>query len=433
MMTEYIYSMVYTIIYVVLLNLFVGIFESRRTINKYLFYIVQVALIGLDYGISYYFENQAGIKQLLVIAVNSAIIFALYILKIRKALVLSVLYQGCLLAVEYLSYVILQNAFEAKIDELTQNDIFCFLMGLLCLTILFCIISVIRKSLSIKLGYLLTEMEWLRFSVFPLFSIITIVAFMFNFEIVQDSKQGLILIWIMSGLVVMNILVFGLLSDALKRESKLADYRIIQERGKNDTELYQSMIKNYNEQRKMIHEFKNHMSCMASLFNQGEYERLDSYISQIQKGINQKQDLIDTNNKLVNVILNSKYLEASERDILLVIKANDLSDISIEDQDLVIVLSNLLNNAIEACEKSANRVIKLKIVKEKKRVVIAVSNNYEQEPVKIAGQYITSKKENEQYHGVGIENITDVVEKYNGTYAIKHENNLFQFSILIPI
>lgn len=256
---------------------------------------------------------------------------------------------------------------------------------------------------------------------------------MLNFEIVQDSRQGLVLIWIMSGLVVMNILVFGLLSDALKRESKLADYRVIQERGKNDTEMYQTMIANYNEQRKMIHEFKNHMSCMALLSQQGEYERLNTYISKIENDINHKQDLIDTNNKLINIILNSKYVEACEKNILLVIKANDLSDVSIEDQDLVIILSNLLNNAIEACEKGDNKVIKLKIVKEKKWMIVAASNNYDQEPLKVAGQYVTSKIENLQYHGIGIENIKDVVEKYDGTYAIKCENNLFQFSILLPL
>lgn len=256
---------------------------------------------------------------------------------------------------------------------------------------------------------------------------------MFNFEFVENSRQGLILIWVVSGLVIMNILVFGLLNDALKRESKLADYKVVQERGKNDTEMYQSMINNYNEQRKMVHEFKNHMECIASLFQHGEYDRLNSYIMQIQNNMNNVHDLMDTNNKLVNVILNSKYLEACEKNILLVVKANDLSELAIEDQDLVIILSNLLNNAIEACEKSENKVIKLKIIKERKWLIISTTNSYEQEPVRIAGKYITSKLENTQYHGIGIENIKDVIEKYNGTSAIKAENNIFQFSILLPI
>lgn len=127
-MTEYIYSMVYTIIYVVLLNLFVGIFEPRRKVNTCLFHIGQVMLIVCDYGVAYFCSDQMVIKQLIVIVANTFIMFLLYVLKIRKALVLSILFQGCLLAVEYLSYVILQNAFKQKIDEMTKNENFCFLM-----------------------------------------------------------------------------------------------------------------------------------------------------------------------------------------------------------------------------------------------------------------------------------------------------------------
>lgn len=432
-MTEYIYSIVYTIIYVVLLNLFAGIFVSKRRLNVYLFHIIQALLVLANCGLSYCFADQMIIKQLLVIIGNIIVIHIVYDAKFRKSLVLAVLYQGCAIAIEYLVYVLLQNSFGQQVEALMQNDNFSFAMGLLCLMIIFCVISVIRKSFSRKLGYLLTEMEWLRFSVFPIFCIITIIALMFNFEFVENSRQGLILIWVVSGLVIMNILVFGLLNDALKRESKLADYKVVQERGKNDTEMYQSMINNYNEQRKMVHEFKNHMECIASLFQHGEYDRLNSYIMQIQNNMNNVHDLMDTNNKLVNVILNTKYLEACEKNILLVVKANDLSELAIEDQDLVIILSNLLNNAIEACEKSENKVIKLKIIKERKWLIISTTNSYEQEPVRIAGKYITSKLENTQYHGIGIENIKDVIEKYNGTSAIKAENNIFQFSILLPI
>ena len=50
-----------------------------------------------------------------------------------------------------------------------------------------------------------------------------------------------------------------------------------------------------------------------------------------------------------------------------------------------------------------------------------------------AGKLITSKTENVQYHGLGIENIKDVVEKYEGTYLIMNENKQFQFLVLLPM
>lgn len=432
-MIEYMYSLLYTIIHIVLWNIFVSVFSQKKNVNKYIFYWWLIVLAILNYGTAYYLQNQFAMKQIVAITVNAVIVSFIYMLSIKRAFALAVLFQGCSLTVEYLSYVILLNAFGQRVEELINSNIFCFLMGLLCQMLMFCVISIIRKSLSKKLGYLLSEMEWLRFSMFPIFCIIAIILLMFNFEFVQDGKQGIVLVWIMSGLVVMNILIFGLLSDALKRESELADYKMIQERGRNDTEMYQAMIKNYNEQRKIVHEFKNHMEYMASLVQHGEYERLRGYVFQMQNNINHKHDLIDTNNNLVNIILNSKYLEACEKNILLSIKANDLSEIKIDDQDLVVILSNLLNNAIEASDECDKKIIKLKIVKEHKWMIISVLNFYKHELVKIEGKYVTSKLENVQYHGVGIENIKDAVDKYNGIYDIRSENNEFHFSILIPM
>ena len=73
------------------------------------------------------------------------------------------------------------------------------------------------------------------------------------------------------------------------------------------------------------------------------------------------------------------------------------------------------------------------MVKEHDWLTVSVSNSYEQEPIKEAGKFITTKTENAQYHGLGIENIKDVVNKYEGTYLIKNENNQFQFLILLSM
>ena len=305
-MTEYISTLALTIIYTILLNFFVGIFVSRRNISYYLFCLAQAILVLCDIAISHLFSNQVAIKQITIIFINAIIFWMLYAVKLPKVFVLVVSFQGCEIAIEYFVFVILQYVFRLKVADLLQNDVRSYILGLFCYLVFFCVISVIKKSMPKKMGYLLTQMEWVRFSIFPLFSLVTIVILMFRFDFVENNSQGMILIWVVSGLVIMNILIFSLLSDALKRENELAEYRVIQERGKNDTEMYRTMIKNYDEQRKMVHEFKNHMSCMASLAKHGEIERLNDYISKIRDNMDQEHDLIDTNHKLINRILNTK-------------------------------------------------------------------------------------------------------------------------------
>lgn len=92
------------------------------------------------------------------------------------------------------------------------------------------------------------------------------------------------------------------------------------------------------------------MSCIMALAQGGEYEKLKSYLVGMRMEMLEQDDCIDTNNILVNAILNSKYQEAKNKGITFVIKINDLSNIKLLDEDIVLLLYNLLNNAFEACE-----------------------------------------------------------------------------------
>ncbi|MGN0345801.1 MAG: sensor histidine kinase [Lachnospiraceae bacterium] len=229
----------------------------------------------------------------------------------------------------------------------------------------------------------------------------------------------------------MNVLMFCLLKDAIRKENELAEYRLARERGKNETEMYYSSIQHFEEQCKMIHEFRNHLHCISMLAKHNEIEKLNDYISKIQDNTISNQDVINTNHQIINRILNSKYHEACKKNILMIFKLSDLSEITIEDQDLVILLSNLINNAFEACEQCENKVIKIKIEKSD-CLVISILNTFKQELIMKDGRILSHKTEHVQYHGFGIENIKDVIAKYKGIYHIKTENDEFIFTIFFP-
>lgn len=429
---EYAYSLIYTVLYVVLWNLFVRIFTLYRNRNTIIFYSLQILLVLVQYGISFLLMDDIVIKQILVILVNAILAYELCELKKKGALLLSILYQGCDIAIEYLSFVFLQQCFGFTAEELLQSEMLSYIMGLLCQMIMLGLILMIRKRFAAKTENLMTEAEWLRFSVFPIFSILSILAMMTNFEYVQSTRQGLLLLCIVSGLVVMNILVFGLLNDALKRENHLAEYRIMEERSKKDLEMYEASLQSSMQQKKLIHEFKNHMTCMAGLLKQQEYEKLNRYLEQIHNDVEKGTDRIDTNHKIVNAVLNGKYREAQEKDILLVIKTNDLSKLWLKDQDIVILLSNLLNNALEAAQVCTDKTVWLDMAAEEKQFALSVTNSCRMKPPRNGDTYVTTKTVQPHMHGIGIENIKSVVTKYHGNYAIKEEDSLFSFSILIP-
>ena len=106
---------------------------------------------------------------------------------------------------------------------------------------------------------------------------------------------------------------------------------------------------------------------------------------------------------IVNAILNTKYQEAISKHIVFVFKVNDLSRIGIDDEDLVVVLANLLNNAIEACKKcEEKKIIKFKFMVEDELIILSVKNTYNQPLVYDNDEIRNSKTVEPEAHGVGI-------------------------------
>ena len=131
--------------------------------------------------------------------------------------------------------------------------------------------------------------------------------------------------------------------------------------------------------------------------------------------------------------MNAKHEEARQKDISFIMKINDLSGITIADDDIVVLLSNLLNNAIEACDKSKEKIIKIKFVIEDKQIILAVKNSIKTTPTEMNGELVTSKTQNIEEHGVGLKNVKDIIDKYKGRYVIDYDDNYFTFSSIIPL
>lgn len=213
---------------------------------------------------------------------------------------------------------------------------------------------------------------------------------------------------------------------------RLREDQVFMERVKSETERYREQSRNYERQRKREHEFKNQLLVIGELAKHKQTDQLIQYLKECHVEIQENTDVIDTNNVIVNSILNAKYHEARQKKIIFEMKINDLSGLCIEDEDIVLILVNLLNNAIEACEQCERRIIRLKFVREEHQIIISVVNTLQVQPIVMMGRYITSKTDDVQMHGIGIENIRETVEKYDGSCVIKHDETSFRFAIVIP-
>ncbi len=403
--------------------------------NKGLINVVQLMLLECSVLVAAHgLSNIFILKQVVVASIYAIFMFWHVKISIKKSFILALLYQAILLSTDYLAYAInnefcLDNKIIGK--QYNLENVLVILLGK---AIVFLCILIIKKQLGEKSTEILLDTDWLKLLIFPIFTIVIITSMLSFFKYVETSEQTMLLFISAFGLIGMNIVVFYLIIDIVERETQLYEDRIFRIQAKSQAEKYQSISENFNKQKKRIHEFKNHIECIESLLKKKQYMKMEEYVKGICGKLDKELDAIDTNNVIVNAILNTKYQEAEVNGIVFVLRVNDLSKLRIDDEDIVTILSNLLENAIEACKKCecGKRILKLKFVNEDGMVKIGVRNTFNS-PIRYEnGEIKSTKMLRTEEHGVGIKNIIDVIEKYEGSYVIKDDNEEFYFSIIIP-
>ena len=199
--------------------------------------------------------------------------------------------------------------------------------------------------------------------------------------------------------------------------------RLIDATNKLVQENYQKL---YNEQKRLehtAHDFKNHIFLLTKYLEEG---KIDEAITYGRKLTNPLEVLIQrswSGNKIVDTILNTKLSEAKDKRIQVYMEVDHMARLPLTDYDICTVISNLFDNAIEACEqiKKDNKEIYISIKKSETLYILKFVNSMEKQPQK---NYQTTKKDKE-VHGIGLESVRSCLEKYQGTLLLDYTENQF--------
>lgn len=236
---------------------------------------------------------------------------------------------------------------------------------------------------------------------------------------------------IAAGYAGMNVLILYFIGHIMKKESEIQKAYLMQEKLQNQLELYQNMQENDMRRRRYLHDYKNQLGCIQGMLEAGRMQEALVYIKELNGSIRKGEDHVDTKHLVVNTVLNQKYLYAQERGITMVMAVNDLSSLSMSREDIVTLLVNLLDNAIEACEKlDENKIIRFKMILEEGGLTVSV-RNLVREPVVVKGKVIATTKGEKDRHGLGFLNIQSVIEKNQGTSVMECRDGWFCFSAMI--
>lgn len=434
-MLKYIADITILAVEIICYLIFFGIFARGKKIKVKQKISAICLLISIVYVCVHFLKNYTIVKLLMIMLTMLIVIRFLYEISAVKTIILTLLIQGIIGVIDYIVIMIVTARYN-NIDILEDStDLIGVLVIIASRIILFLFLIIIKRISVIKKKNVIdmSNKEWLQFLIFPIFTLITVIV-MTN-SMVTSYHEDIVNVYYVIAivLIVLNMVVFHLINEILENSQRIREADVLKQQSIGQLELYNSLRKNYDIQRKRTHEYKNQIMCIDSLLKKKKYDKLEEYINSIFNRLDGQLDMVDTNNEVVNAIINAKYYEALQNDVLFILKINDLSHIKVSDEDIVTILSNLLDNAIEAagqCEID-KRTVGIRLLYEDDVLSIAVSNSYKTEPEIMEDGYMRTIKDDKEQHGLGIRNVVATLEKYNAEYIIDYKNGEFVFSIII--
>lgn len=269
--------------------------------------------------------------------------------------------------------------------------------------------------------YSLNAYQWvIQLSCFLISFIIS--SLMWNLFRGQEGTKPIFLI-IFLLIALLNVLLYILMSK-MQRDNKIKEeYKLLKSNISAQEKLALETMERYSEVRTLKHDMKHYLTIAAELISSGKTGEAKSYIeSVLNEKIAPAGTVVNTGSAVVDAVINNKILLCSEKGIA-VKCVIDTQFESSNNVDISILLSNLLDNAINGCNLSAPH-IELVISKVKSMTYIAVKNSIAESVLLNNPDFKTDKKD-KSAHGFGIKSIKQIAHKYDGSIEFKEENGKF--------
>lgn len=310
------------------------------------------------------------------------------------------------------------------------------MFSILCslVTILFLVIVSIkykRKLLLNKLGVL----YYILFSAIVMAN--ALIISMLNTIILSDANiyeklpaAGIYIFIAISVFIQLFLIISLAISKNVYREKDELNRKYL----KSEEEHYLYLENRERETKKFRHDIRAHIHFMQILWEKKDYDNLGKYIRAMEERTDQLGNVINVNNGFAEAILNQYHSICKQKGIVYRVEGHFPKGCKIEPFDICTILSNLLNNAVEANDKQSDNLtdkeifLEIRYEEEDKIIFISIKNTYNG-TVQYENGNLMTIKENSGNHGYGLENVRECVNKYHGEMYIIAGETIFTTNI----
>lgn len=348
----------------------------------------------------------------------------------KKIVLRAIILISCSLIAEFTVSLFMMIAVRINdLEKLMGNIVFWFISIIVARSIEIVFLNLSQKFLESQ-RLKIKEVKWHIIGFFLILSYFYIVLSCFVQNKITYSVLGIAFL----SNIVFAFLLFGVCFVYLNIKKQMRDkekeIELLKEKGKIQVDYYREVSHFQKQINKLYHDLKNHILIANQLNSEklkGEYtESLERYFSEFQVKVN-------SGNEILDILLLKKAEECKRKKIDIKLYVNFSKGSFVNLVDVSIIFGNVLDNAIEACERITDekKWIELFVDEYEDFIYIKISNPFSL--VKKEKGRLMSLKNDDEKHGLGLECLEDTLRKYGGTCIYTTEQSVFKLTAIIPI
>lgn len=209
---------------------------------------------------------------------------------------------------------------------------------------------------------------------------------------------------------------------------------------KYENVILKQKLQSYSSQMKVVlegeekvkalrHDMKHHMNEIKLLAMQNKTQEIGRYIDDMQEFVSNPEEIVHSGNWDIDSILNY-MLQRAKKELRTVDVDVQLPEQLSHQFDLNVILGNLLENAIEGARQTEEKRLKFRVTFQKGVLQIEIENSFQGTLVRERGRFFTTK-EDKELHGIGLNNVRRIVEKYDGLMEVRPREDTFFVKIIL--
>ena len=224
--------------------------------------------------------------------------------------------------------------------------------------------------------------------------------------------------------------------------AKYHDNILMSERMKSMERLYEMQQMNFEflnerveETKTICHNLRHHFVAIEGFVQNREYENLEAYIRSFNDLDLEFSPAVYSQNPVVNVIVSHFARYASKEGIKLTLRLEVGADIKVPESDVCVILSNLLENALESClrQDSGERFVMLSIGQKPSFLAINMENSTNGNLTQSNGMFISSKARDRK--GYGLDSVRAIAGRYQGDadFQVDNQKKVFKSKVVLGL